>query len=59
MSVPQPNSSVICDSPLWLMEWTRRRPGTTPTASSSGRVTRFSTSAGAVLGNSVCSVTLG
>ncbi len=59
MSVPQPNSRVICEIPDWLTEWTLRSPGTTPTASSSGRVTRFSTSTGAVFGKSVWTVRLG
>ncbi len=59
MGVPQSNSRVIWDRPAWLMECTRRSPATTPTDSSRGRVTRFSTSTGAVPGKSVCTVRLG
>jgi hypothetical protein len=59
MSVPQSNCRVTWDRPAWLTECTRRSPGTTPTASSIGRVTRFSTSTGAVPGKSVWRVSVG
>ncbi len=53
MSLPQANSSVTSEIPARLTEWIVSSPRRTPTASSMGRVTRFSTSCGAVSGNSV------
>ena len=59
MSRPQPNSSVTCDRPGRDTELRRWTPLTTPTASSMGRVTSASTSAGAAPGSRVSTVTLG
>ena len=59
MSAPQSNSSVTSETPGRETEWTVRSPRSTPTASSTGRVTRFSTSAGAVSGKSVWTVSDG
>jgi len=59
MSLPQLNSRVTSDRPERLTEWMVSRPRNTPTASSMGRVTRFSTSWGAVSGNSVWITRLG
>ena len=53
MSLPQSNSRVTSLIPARLTEWMVVRPRNTPTTSSTGRVTRFSTSCGAVSGNSV------
>src|SRR5262249_8147336 len=53
MRVPEPNSSVTSDWPGREIECMRVRPATTPTASSTGRVTNCSTSSGAASGRSV------
>ncbi len=50
MDVFQVNSRMISDIPGLDTERTERSPLMTPTASSSGRVTKFSTSAGAASG---------
>ncbi len=59
MRVPPANSSVTSDCPACDVECNRVRPGTTPTASSTGRVTNCSTSSGAASGNSVRTVSDG
>ncbi len=59
MSVSQPNSSRMVLTPASLVELRRRSPGTTPAASSSGRVMRLSTSLGAESAYSVCRVRVG
>ncbi len=56
MSAPHSNSRVTSLMPARDTECTVCSPRSTPTASSTGRVTRFSTSWGAVSGNSVCTV---
>ncbi len=56
MSESQSNSSVTSDTPGRDTEWIDFKPRNTPTASSTGRVTRFSTSCGAVSGKSVWTV---
>ncbi len=59
MSVFQSKFRVTSLTPARLTEWTSRRPRRTPTASSTGRVMRASTSSGAVSGKSVWMVMLG
>ncbi len=59
MSVPQRNSSVTSDWPARDTERTSRTLRMMLTASSTGRVTRFSTSSGAAPGNSVRTVIVG
>ena len=59
MSAPHSNSSVTSETPGRETEWIARSPFSTPTVSSIGRVIRFSTSAGAVSGNSVWTVRVG
>ncbi len=56
---PQANSSVTCERPGFETELIRWTPATTPTASSTGRVTRDSTSAGAAPVYRVSTVRLG
>jgi len=56
MSASHSNSRITSDCPGRDTEWMDCRPRSTPTASSTGRVTRFSTSCGAVSGKSVCTV---
>ena len=59
MSVSQANSSVTSEVPAREREVTRRSPGTTPTSSSRGRVTKVSTSIGAAPGSRVSTVSVG
>ena len=56
---PQSNSSVTCDRPGRETEVRRWTPATTPTASSTGRVSSDSTSAGAAPGKRLSTVRLG
>ncbi len=55
----QLNSSTTSLTPARLMLETRRSPPTTPSASSTGRLTSFSTSSGAAPGYSVRTVIVG
>ena len=55
----QVNSSTTSEMPARLTEEIRRRPPTTPSASSTGRETSFSTSSGAAPGYSVRTVSVG
>jgi len=59
MRSPEPNSSVTSDWPARDTECMRASPGTTPTASSTGRVTNCSTSVGDASGRSVRTVSDG
>ncbi len=59
IGVSQLNSSTTSLTPARLMLDTRRSPPTTPSASSTGRLTSFSTSSGAAPGYSVRTVIVG
>ncbi len=59
MSVPQANSSTTSLCPVRDTDFSRRSPLTTPTASSTGSVTRVSISAGAAPVYSVRTVSVG
>ena len=59
IGVSQVNSRTTSLTPARLIEETRRRPPTTPSASSTGRLMSFSTSSGAAPGYSVRTVRVG
>ena len=59
MSVSHENSSTTSETPARDTLLIRRRPETTPTASSTRRDTSFSTSSGAAPGYSVRTVSVG